>query len=834
MNASAPPRPLRVLELSESVAGGVCGRLFAGLGHDVVRGATDPGDPLRHQPPVSPAGESLAFTAAHSAKRAVAAVDAGGRLLPGARALLDDADVLVLDATPERARSLGLDPRILRLTRPDLVVVWVTGFGSQGEYSDLPADSLLAESYGGLATMIGEAGRPPLGLGGEQSAHCAAVTGFLGAMLALLRRDQGQGGDLVEVAMCDVAAYMDWKSDVNWSMTGLAPGRAVRDEGDWRLVRAADGWVGFIFLPRHWPAVVELVGDPALRAPDLAEEAVRTRHPERWWPVIERWAAPLPAREVYARAQELGLPFGWVARMSDLAGSAQLAGRGFLARGPEAGAGRTPAVGGPLHGAGLGWNAGQAPGADPAADVRWLPRAAAPAPVPASAAPARTPDDVPAPPLDGLVVLDFGTITAGAAVTRLLADHGATIVKVEWPDRPDTFRTWKLTEAQLRAPGAAPTSPYFPSNNVGKLDVAIDLKTGAGRDLVRRLAGHAHVVVENFRVGVTRRLGIDAATLMAENPALLCLSLSSQGQHGPEAGNRSFGSTLDLLSGLASVTGYPDRGPTWSSYDVNYPDQLVSLVGAAALAYCVQQGITGAALDLSQREAVSWTLSAQIADYVVNGRDAEVTGNRRPGAAPHDTFPAAGADRWLAVVCTTGAHRAALAGWLGRPDLAGRDERWWDGEEAYALIRAATGALSRDEAVSALRAAGVPAVPVLDAADRAATRRFAERGVVLPGDGPPVKGSPMVFDRYRPVVWPVAPAIGEHTREVLTGLAGLAPDEVRRLEEAGAVHSAVLSADHGGGRRAGRTAGPPGPARETDEGPRDTAGGPPETDQGKR
>lgn len=388
------------------------------------------------------------------------------------------------------------------------------------------------------------------------------------------------------------------------------------------------------------------------------------------------------------------------------------------------------------------------------------------------------------------MVLDFGTITAGAAVTRLLADHGATILKVEWTDRPDTFRTWKLTEDELRAAGTPPTSPYFPSNNIGKLDVAIDLKTAAGRDLVRRLARHAHIVVENFRVGVTRRLGIDAATLRAENPALVCLSLSSQGQHGPEAGNRSFGSTLDLLSGLASVTGYPDRGPTWSSYEVNYPDQLVSLVGAAAVAYCVQQGVGGLELDLSQREAVSWTLSAEVADYVVNGHDAEVTGNRRPGAAPRDTFPAAGADTWVAVVCTTDDHRAALAGWLGRPDLAGREAAWWDGAEAHALIGAATGALGRDEAVAALHAAGVPAVPVLTAGDRASTARFAERGVTLAGDGPPVKGSPMVFARYAPVVRPVAPAIGEHTYEVLIGVAGLTPGELRRLEDAGAVHCA--------------------------------------------
>jgi crotonobetainyl-CoA:carnitine CoA-transferase CaiB-like acyl-CoA transferase len=147
----------------------------------------------------------------------------------------------------------------------------------------------------------------------------------------------------------------------------------------------------------------------------------------------------------------------------------------------------------------------------------------------------------------------------------------------------------------------------------------------------------------------------------------------------------------------------------------------------------------------------------------------------------------------VAVACTTAGHRAALARWLGRPELAERDPRWWDGAEAAALVAAATAALPRDEAAAALLAAGVPAVPVLTAADRAATPRFTERGVTAggaDGDGPPVKGSPMLFARYAPALRPAAPAIGEHTWEVLTGIAGLAPEEVRRLEDTGAVHCA--------------------------------------------
>jgi crotonobetainyl-CoA:carnitine CoA-transferase CaiB-like acyl-CoA transferase len=101
------------------------------------------------------------------------------------------------------------------------------------------------------------------------------------------------------------------------------------------------------------------------------------------------------------------------------------------------------------------------------------------------------------------------------------------------------------------------------------------------------------VLVENYRVGVSRRLGIDARCMRQTNPDLIYLSLSSQGQDGPEAENSSYGSTLDLLSGLASVTGYePDR-PLWSSTDVNHPEQLVSLFGAALVVYCLERGKAG-------------------------------------------------------------------------------------------------------------------------------------------------------------------------------------------------------------------------------------------------
>ncbi|MBO0818753.1 MAG: CoA transferase, partial [Actinobacteria bacterium] len=352
--------PLRVVEIGSGLAGAVCGRLFAGLGHDVIRCEPPGGDALRRQPPREEDGEGLAWVALNADKSSVvvASDEAGRRAV---RDLLRDADVAVISLPAAAAGELGLTPAGLRQDWPELVVTWITGFGLDGEYADLPGDSLLAEAYGGMATMIGEPGQRPLALGGEQVAYCSGVTGFLGAMLALRRRDAGLGGDIAEVAMCDVAAYMDWKSDLGLALTGRAPRRSGVDPGDWRLVRTSDGWVGCIFQAQHWESLVALVGAPELADPALKDEATRRARAAEWWPAVERWARERRAEEVYQLAQARGLPFGWVVRPSDLARSEQLLGRGFIRTARDAG-GATPAVNSPVHADGLPWRSGRAPG----------------------------------------------------------------------------------------------------------------------------------------------------------------------------------------------------------------------------------------------------------------------------------------------------------------------------------------------------------------------------------------------------------------------------------------------------------------------------------------
>jgi crotonobetainyl-CoA:carnitine CoA-transferase CaiB-like acyl-CoA transferase len=223
---------------------------------------------------------------------------------------------------------------------------------------------------------------------------------------------------------------------------------------------------------------------------------------------------------------------------------------------------------------------------------------------------------------------------------------------------------------------------------------------------------------------------------------------------------------------------------------VNYPDQLVSLFGAAFVVYCLQRDLAGVHLDVSQREVVSWTLGTEIADFVTNGKDSAPAGNRREGRTPHDTYPCIGPDTWIAVSCDSDAQREALAGCIASEALVDRDAAWWRSaqplvdEELTAWTRKRT----REEAVAALHAAGVPAVPVLDAVDRDRDPHFVERQVTLRHDGVPVKGLPMLIRGYDVAPKVAAPYLGAHTRAVLRELCELSEGTIDDLELRGVIY----------------------------------------------
>jgi len=397
------------------------------------------------------------------------------------------------------------------------------------------------------------------------------------------------------------------------------------------------------------------------------------------------------------------------------------------------------------------------------------------------------------PLLAGLTVLDFTRVLSGPYCTRLLADLGARVIKVERPGEGDDMRRGLL---QLEE-GRTDQATYFVRVNAGKLGVAIDLAHPAARGVVHDLARVADVVVENFVPGVMRRLGLDHAALAAVRPDLVYCSISGFGQTGPLASMQAFAHVINAISGVMELERPPDPHPR-----VTYLQTADVLAGAhafgAILAALLRRARTGrgAYLDVSMLECL---VAAEDVTYgsVLNG--GPVVAGPRAGMVVHGI-----GDRYLAMQ-TVGAPQLwpRLLELLQRPDLAGdprfatplaRRQNWPALRE---IVVAWLGRFtSVEEAVKTLSAARIPAVPVLTPEEVVAHPHLEAREA-FPSVPHPARGAvrvtatPIQVDG-RPSV-PAGPSpyrVGEHTRQVLGEVLGYPAARIEELERLGAVQSA--------------------------------------------
>lgn len=215
-------------------------------------------------------------------------------------------------------------------------------------------------------------------------------------------------------------------------------------------------------------------------------------------------------------------------------------------------------------------------------------------------------------PLAGIRVVDLGWLTAGAASATLLRDMGADVVKVEGPGALDPFRDWVGAEAGTDWWNH---SPFYNFTNRGKRSLCLDLKDPRGQAALLRVLEGADVLVENYRRGVLASFGLAPALLRQRFPRLVIVSISSQGEDGPDRDLVSFGSTLEGTAGLAALTGHVDGEPVITGRNINYPDQVVCLFAAGAIVAALMQRDAsgqGGHLDLSQRELTSFLLGEEL------------------------------------------------------------------------------------------------------------------------------------------------------------------------------------------------------------------------------
>jgi crotonobetainyl-CoA:carnitine CoA-transferase CaiB-like acyl-CoA transferase len=385
------------------------------------------------------------------------------------------------------------------------------------------------------------------------------------------------------------------------------------------------------------------------------------------------------------------------------------------------------------------------------------------------------------------VVLDATQVMAGPYCAMLLADMGARVIKVE-PPAGDSTRSM--------AGARGNDSPAYNAVNRGKLGIVLDLHSDQGRDVFKRLARTADVVIENYRPGVMAKLGLDYESLRADNPRLIYASISGHGQTGPWAAKGGFDLIAQGLSGVMSVTGRPNEAPVKAGVPLtDLGAGLFALIGIlAALRHRDQSG-HGQQVDTSLVDAGLALSVWEVTDYFSSGQVPGPLGSAHRMTAPYQAFKCA--DGYINIGAANERNFTKLARvlghheWLTDARFTADHQRVAHREELARLIEEVTVREPRAFWIAELENAGVPCGPILDYEDALTTPQAMAREMTVdvehPTLGPlrtlgtPIKMSETPLNPRRR-----GPMLGEHTDDVLES-AGYSGNEIEQLRAAGAV-----------------------------------------------
>jgi crotonobetainyl-CoA:carnitine CoA-transferase CaiB-like acyl-CoA transferase len=393
-------------------------------------------------------------------------------------------------------------------------------------------------------------------------------------------------------------------------------------------------------------------------------------------------------------------------------------------------------------------------------------------------------------PLQGIRVVEIGTLIAAPFAARLLAEFGAEVIKIEAPETGDPLRKWrKLHEG---------TSLWWYLQSRNKKSICVNLKSEEGADVVKRLAADADVVIENLRPGALEKLGLGWDVLHAVNPKLTMVRISGYGQSGPYRDRPGFGAIGEAMGGIRYTTGDADGAP--ARVGVSLGDSLASLhgvIGALMSLLRVKTGQgDGQVVDVSLVESVFNLMESLVPEYDLLGHVRERSGGALPGIAPSNTYRTED-DGFVVIAGNSDPIFKRLMHVIGRADLADdpalarNDGRVAQSAMLDAAITAWTSHHSIDDVLAALEQAEVPSGRIYSVADIVADPHYQARDMLLKADlpgGASVKMPgivPKLSDTPGEVRWQ-GPALGAHTSSVLADL-GYEQSDIERLRREGAV-----------------------------------------------
>jgi len=393
--------------------------------------------------------------------------------------------------------------------------------------------------------------------------------------------------------------------------------------------------------------------------------------------------------------------------------------------------------------------------------------------------------------LDGIRVIEVGTLISGPFAGRLLGDMGADVIKIEPPGSPDPLRTWGQAEVEGR-------HFFWTVHARNKKAITLNLRTPRGRELFLELVERSDVIVENFRPGTLEKWDLGYDVLHQRNPGIILVRVSGYGQTGPDAGKAGYASVAEAVSGLRHMNGFPGGPPPRLALSLG--DTLAGMFAAqGALAALYRRSVTGQGqvVDTALTEACLAVQESTIPDYDAGGVVRGPSGTRLEGIAPSNIYQSADGS-WVVIAANQDTVFRRLCEAMGRPELAG-DERFVNHgargrnqDELDTIIGAWAATRRPEDIIETLSAAGVIAGPINTVAEVVRDPQFRARGMLIEhqdeGSGRTVLGPGVVpvLSATPGGVRSAGPARpGQHNGEVYRGLLGMTAEEMAELAEQG-------------------------------------------------
>jgi crotonobetainyl-CoA:carnitine CoA-transferase CaiB-like acyl-CoA transferase len=739
VNRVSPLSGVKVLEIGEGWTCALAGKLLVDLGADVSKIEVPWGDQLRRYGR-NDLERRAAFTLPNLGKRLREVQPMVDRLRSG----YEDFDVVLIDAPA--ARRLDID---VTACGPRTVICRFAPFYLDGPLASMVANDLTLQAMSGVMATTGESGGRPLRSGTELSNVVGALYGAIGVLAALIERERSGLGQVIDVSLydCLVSTLTNFASRV---LGGVKPLGLIGNQGPnsapWELFEAGDGEYVFIIAGSQptFTRLMNTIDRPdLLDDPRFATHGPRRDHYEAITAIVADWAKTLTRDEIVVLLRRNHVPVSPVASVDEVLADDHLRSRGLL----------TPSTAaGPLSvGQPLGLPPSDVPGVSPSH-----------AEPPHVASPSSFAREL---PLAGVRVVDLGTLTAGPFCTRLFANLGADVLKIEPPDGEP---------GRVMPPIIDDESVFFQISNNGKRSLRANLRDPADVDLVAKVLAQADILVSNQAPGGLEKHGLGPERILPGAPNLIYTSVSGYGNDGELGGLRAYDTVIQAATGLMSLTGEEDGRPLKTG--ISTADVLGCLASATGALGGYLGRITGRnsglRLDVALYDICAW--STQMAWVTVQSNLPSATrhGNGHWLFAPYGVYDTSDGQS-VAIACESDAQWQQLAGVLGAtgPTPGGleswdRSQRWDRRGELDVLLAEFCGARTSGSVIDTLQACGVPSGPIVDVADALTTRQSLARTTV---DTQPVNGRwwtvtdfPIRLSATPGAVTTPAPPLGDH------------------------------------------------------------------------